>query len=75
MTNLCCDVLKHLHGKTLVTAESCTGGKFAAALTEIPGISKVFERGLVTYSNQSKMDELGVKAETLEKSRRTVLSV
>ena len=52
---------------TISSAESCTGGKFAAALTEIPGISKVFERGLVTYSNQSKMDELGVKAETLEK--------
>ena len=47
-------------------AESCTGGKFAAALCEIPGISQVFERGIVTYSNQAKMDELGVKSETLE---------
>ena len=52
---------------TISCAESCTGGKFAAALTEIPGSSKVFERGLVTYSNQAKIDELGVKAETLEK--------
>jgi len=48
-------------------AESCTGGLFAAMLTEIPGISAVFDRGLVTYSNQAKMSELGVKKETLEK--------
>ena len=54
-------------GLTLSSAESCTGGKFAAAVTDIPGISAVFQRGLVTYSNQAKMDELGVKAETLEK--------
>ncbi len=49
-------------GLTLSSAESCTGGKFAAAVTDIPGISAVFQRGLVTYSNQAKMDELGVKA-------------
>ena len=48
-------------------AESCTGGLFAGALTDIPGISKVFERGIVTYSNRAKMEELGVKAETLDK--------
>lgn len=54
-------------GLTLSSAESCTGGKFAAAVTDIPGISAVFQRGLVTYSSQAKMDELGVKAETLEK--------
>ena len=54
-------------GLTLSSAESCTGGMFAAAVTDIPGISAVFQRGLVTYSNQAKMDELGVKAETLEK--------
>ena len=52
---------------TISSAESCTGGKFAAALCEIPGISEVFERGIVTYSNRAKMEELGVKAETLEK--------
>ncbi len=52
---------------TISCAESCTGGKFAAALTDIPGISEVFERGIVTYSNRAKMEELGVKAETLEK--------
>lgn len=55
---------KHI---TISCAESCTGGLFAAALTDIPGISEVFERGIVTYSNRAKMEELGVKAETLEK--------
>ena len=52
---------------TISSAESCTGGKFAAALCEIPGISEVFDRGIVTYSNRAKMDELGVKEKTLEK--------
>ena len=54
-------------GLTISSAESCTGGMFAAALTDIPGISACFNRGLVTYSNEAKMQELGVKAETLEK--------
>ena len=54
-------------GLTLSSAESCTGGMFASTMTDIPGISQCFDRGLVTYSNQAKMDELGVKAETLEK--------
>lgn len=48
-------------------AESCTGGLFAQTLTEVAGISAVFDRGFVTYSNKAKMEELGVKAETLEK--------
>ncbi|MCR5034172.1 MAG: competence/damage-inducible protein A [Clostridia bacterium] len=51
---------------TIAAAESCTGGMFGAALTDIPGISAVFDRSLVTYSNQAKIDELGVKPETLE---------
>ena len=55
---------KHI---TISCAESCTGGLFAAALTDIPGISEVFERGIVTYSNRAKIEELGVKAETLDK--------
>lgn len=54
-------------GLTLSSAESCTGGLFAGTVTEIAGVSACFDRGLVTYSNQAKMDELGVKAETLEK--------
>ncbi|QAT42819.1 CinA family protein [Aminipila luticellarii] len=48
-------------------AESCTGGMFSQTLTDIPGISAVFDRGIVTYSNQAKMEELGVQKETLEK--------
>lgn len=42
------------------TAESCTGGMVAAAITDIPGASAVFDRGFVTYSNQSKIEALGV---------------
>lgn len=48
-------------------AESCTGGLFAKTLTDIEGISAVFDRGLVTYSNKAKVDELGVNPETLDK--------
>lgn len=44
----------------LVTAESCTGGLIASAITEIPGCSAWFERGFVTYSNAAKHDMLGV---------------
>ncbi len=49
-------------GLTVATAESCTGGLVAAALTDIPGSSAVFERGFVTYSNQAKTEMLGVPA-------------
>ncbi|MBC7584698.1 CinA family protein [Tardiphaga sp. vice352] len=51
---------------TIATAESCTGGLVAAALTEIPGSSDVIDRGFVTYSNDAKRAMLGVKATTLE---------
>jgi len=54
-------------GLTMSTAESCTGGMIAAKMTDISGISAVFERGIVTYSNGAKMDELGVSALTLER--------
>lgn len=54
-------------GLTLSSAESCTGGMFASTMTDIPGISQCFDRGLVTYSNQAKMEELGVSSGTLEK--------
>ncbi|MGJ0395603.1 MAG: CinA family protein [Methylocystis sp.] len=47
-------------GLRLATAESCTGGLVAAALTDISGASDVFERGFVTYSNEAKRDMLGV---------------
>ncbi|HHU18422.1 MAG: competence/damage-inducible protein A [Anaerovoracaceae bacterium] len=52
---------------SISSAESCTGGLFAKTLTDLPGISAVYDRGFVTYSNKAKMEELGVKAETLEK--------
>ena len=50
----------------LVTAESCTGGLLSSTLTNIAGSSKWFDRGFVTYSNNSKIDSLGVRGETLE---------
>ena len=49
----------------LATAESCTGGLVAGALTEIAGSSDVVERGFVTYSNEAKQQMLGVASETL----------
>ena len=52
-------------GWRLATAESCTGGLLAAALTAIAGSSDVVERGFVTYSNQAKSELLGVPAETI----------
>ncbi|MDZ7736530.1 MAG: CinA family protein [Gammaproteobacteria bacterium] len=54
-------------GLKLVTAESCTGGMIAEWVTRIPGSSDWFERSLVTYSNESKQELLGVSKATLEK--------
>lgn len=54
-------------GLKIATAESCTGGLVAAALTEIAGSSDVFDRGFVTYSNEAKMQDLGVIVDTLDK--------
>lgn len=63
----------------LITAESCTGGLIAAAVTSVSGSSQWFDRGFVTYSNQSKMDLLGVSGITLEQfgavSRETVVEM
>ncbi len=53
-------------GVMIATAESCTGGMVAAALTDIAGSSAVVERGFVTYSNAAKVSMLGVHATTLE---------
>jgi nicotinamide-nucleotide amidase len=52
-------------GFMLATAESCTGGGVAQAVTEIPGSSDWFERGFVTYANAAKVEMLGVSQETL----------
>ena len=51
----------------LATAESCTGGMIAAALTDIAGSSDVVERGFVTYSNEAKTEMLGVPADLIAK--------
>src|SRR6185437_11569466 len=50
---------------TIATAESCTGGLVAGALTDIPGSSDVIDRGFVTYSNDAKRAMLGIEADTL----------
>ncbi len=60
MTQLTCDVLKKLAGRTLVTAESCTGGGIGAALTAIPGSSKVYKGGIISYTNEVKQKMLGI---------------
>lgn len=52
--------------KTLVLAESCTGGAISHRLTNVPGASAAFRAGLVTYSNEAKQSFLGVRPETLE---------
>ena len=52
---------------SISACESCTGGLFSSELTGVPGISAVFDRGLVTYTEKAKMEELGVKKDTLEK--------
>jgi nicotinamide-nucleotide amidase len=54
------------HGMKLATAESCTGGGVAQAITEVAGSSAWFERGFVTYSNESKSEMLGVAQATLD---------
>ncbi|RWM14357.1 MAG: CinA family protein [Mesorhizobium sp.] len=66
-------------GIMLATAESCTGGLIIAALTDIAGSSVVVDRGFITYSNEAKMEMLGVSAATLDAhgavSRETVLEM
>ncbi len=58
--------LAKAHGVMIATAESCTAGMVAAALTDLAGSSTVFERGFVTYSNHAKVEMLGVRQETLD---------
>lgn len=62
-------LIKNLNKKRYILAvcESCTGGSISSKITSIPGASNVFDRGLVTYSNSSKVSELGVSPSTLEK--------
>lgn len=59
--------LARASGVMITAAESCTGGMVAAALTDIPGSSAMFDRGFVTYTNAAKRDMLGVDAATLDR--------
>lgn len=65
--NLCCNVLDALHGKTLVTAESCTGGGIGAELTAVPGSSAVYKGGIISYTNWVKENVLNVDGELLQR--------
>lgn len=66
MMTLCSDVLKALQGKTLVTAESLTGGGIGACLTSVSGASAVYKGGVISYTNAVKHEVLGVSLQTLE---------
>ena len=66
MMSLCCEVLERLSGKTLVTAESLTGGGIGAALTAVPGSSEVYKGGVISYTNWVKENILRVPGEALE---------
>ena len=65
--NLCFEVLKRLEGKTLVTAESLTGGGIGAVLTAVPGSSAVFKGGVISYTDEVKHELLGVDEEILRR--------
>ena len=65
--SLSSDVIKILEGKTLSTAESCTGGGIGAALTDVPGSSAVYKGGVISYTNEVKREILCVPAEWLDK--------
>ena len=67
MMNLCFEVLKRLEGKTLVTAESLTGGGIGAALTAVPGSSAVYKGGVISYTDEVKHELLGVDEEILRR--------
>ena len=64
---LCFDVIDRLQGKTLVTAESCTGGGIGAALTGVSGSSAVYKGGIICYTNWVKQNILHVDAALLER--------
>lgn len=66
MMKLCSDVLKTLEGKCLCTAESLTGGGIGAALTAVPGASKVFKGGIISYTDEVKREVLGVSQTDLD---------
>ncbi len=65
MMKLCSEVLSALAGRTLATAESCTGGLIGAAVTAVPGASSVYKGGIISYRSDIKQQLLGVDAEAL----------
>ena len=65
MTSLASEVLQALAGKTLATAESCTGGMIGAALTGVSGSSMVYKGGIISYWSQIKQSLLGVDGQVL----------
>ncbi len=65
MMKLCSEVLEVLQGKTLATAESCTGGMIGAALTAVPGASRVYKGGVISYWSEVKQNLLGVAGDAL----------
>lgn len=67
MTSLSYNLIAALAGRTLVTAESCTGGGIGAALTAVPGSSAVYKGGIICYTNEVKNTLLGVSFELLDK--------
>ena len=66
MIELSTKVISALLGKTLATAESCTGGGIGAVLTAVSGSSAVFKGGIISYTNEVKKDLLGVSDELLK---------
>ena len=64
--SLCCEVLTKLQGRTLVSAESCTGGGIGAALTAVPGSSEVYKGGIISYTNWVKANVLHVPQTLLD---------
>lgn len=67
MMSLSCDVINKLQGRTLVTAESCTGGGIGTALTAVAGSSAVYKGGIISYTNWVKETILQVDTELLER--------
>lgn len=66
MMTLCSDVIRRLKGRTLVTAESCTGGGIGAALTAVSGASEVYKGGIISYTNWVKENLLHVDGDLLD---------
>lgn len=78
LTRKLLDICK-AHGVLVATAESCTGGMIISLMTDLPGSSSMVDRGFITYSNEAKMEMLGVRKETLDTvgavSERTALEM